>query len=233
MTINNLDSTQFFSVPIPLYGNEVYVTYGSDLKFLEKSFKSQSKKWKKLRGRTLMKQIKEEFKRSNEAGATYNWHQKHKIHYICIHECRSALELVKYVSHETMHATFQILEYAGMELAGQSEEAYTYLQQYLLHCILERIDMEMPETPDEPEIDIIDVMTREALKTQKKDLRNRLVDYERQEKELEGKGIITPTRATSSGRLVEKLVFCPDSELIEKNPEKYIKTTDYGDEPQT
>lgn len=36
------------------------------------------------------------------------------------------------LAHEVLHATFHILGYRGVELSDESEEAYTYLQDYFI-----------------------------------------------------------------------------------------------------
>tara|TARA_R110000868_G_C10970396_1_gene769744 strand:+ start:12688 stop:13113 length:426 start_codon:yes stop_codon:yes gene_type:complete len=51
----------------------------------------------------------------------------------------SWIETVEIISHECLHLTHYILRNAGLVLCKESEEAYTYLQAYLLKEILREI----------------------------------------------------------------------------------------------
>ena len=57
---------------------------------------------------------------------------------ICSHQ-DSWIETVSIISHECTHLTHYILRNVGITLCKESEEAYTYLQQYLLETILKEI----------------------------------------------------------------------------------------------
>lgn len=51
----------------------------------------------------------------------------------------SWVETAGLVSHECLHLTHYILKRAGLTLSEESEEAYTYLQEYLLKEILKKM----------------------------------------------------------------------------------------------
>lgn len=46
---------------------------------------------------------------------------------------------VSVLSHECLHATFDILRQVGVKLTEKSEEAYTYLQEYIFYKALKKI----------------------------------------------------------------------------------------------
>lgn len=49
------------------------------------------------------------------------------------------IETVGHVVHESLHLTRYVLERAGLELADESEEAFTYLQEKTVEDILAKI----------------------------------------------------------------------------------------------
>ena len=55
------------------------------------------------------------------------------------------LNVIPIITHEALHATIRILEVKGIRMSEDSEEAYTYLQQYLVKEILKGLMVEEPE----------------------------------------------------------------------------------------
>lgn len=139
MKINNLDIDQIFSIQIPLYGTSINVSYGSRKKKIQKMFRKQPKKWRKTYLKNFKYMVNENFGERPRAGAVYSYHAGLDLHYIHCFETKEPLNLIKSMSHESLHATFRILKEAGIKYSMKSEEAYTYLQQYILREILERI----------------------------------------------------------------------------------------------
>lgn len=144
MTINNLDRNHLFSIQIELWSTRVDIAYGDSVKFFKKSLNPDNNPGEnkperlKILEKKILKQIKP--KNSLNVAGTYQYHRGSDIHLIVINPVQDALALVRIASHEANHAAFQILENIGIELAGQSEEAYTYLQDYILFNILKTID---------------------------------------------------------------------------------------------
>lgn len=51
-------------------------------------------------------------------------------------------DLIPIISHEALHATIRILDTRGIQMSNDSEEAYTYLQQYIIKEILKGLKIE-------------------------------------------------------------------------------------------
>lgn len=134
----NLESTILFSVGIDIWSTFVVVTYGDNEKFLKKSITSQ-KRWNKKQKKEMLKALKINLKDKKKSRASYMYQEKFQLHYIHIFEHSNLIELISHVSHEALHATFSILEEKGVTYTPESEEAYTYLQHYILGEIIKEI----------------------------------------------------------------------------------------------
>lgn len=131
-----IGTSTLFEVCIDLWRVNIVVTYGANKKFFKKAFKDQPKEHKKK-----LNLIKNKFKQvqKERCSAMYNYNPSKDIHYIHIKPQDDMFELIHVVSHECLHATFNILTLRGVEYSIKSEETYTYLQGYLLEQILRQI----------------------------------------------------------------------------------------------
>lgn len=129
---------RFFEIRIPIYNATIVVSYGDDLEFLKNSTKDQPKPLK-----TPMKKIRQKlddlFKEKEKTGAFYCRHEQENIRYLHFFEAPNVPTLLSRICHESLHATVCLLKDRGMELTDESEEAYTYLQQYIFEELTNKI----------------------------------------------------------------------------------------------
>ena len=55
-------------------------------------------------------------------------------------------EFISVLSHEILHAVFNIAKYVGLKYSDKSEEAYTYLKGYITREIYKQLDEYIPST---------------------------------------------------------------------------------------
>ncbi len=82
-------------------------------------------------------EYKDEYKLNS--GTAYIYTELPKGYIILVSHQDSWVATTALVVHECLHLVFTVLKRAGMELSGDSEEAYTYLQQRLICEILNRL----------------------------------------------------------------------------------------------
>ena len=73
----------------------------------------------------------------NVLGASYLDEDKN-ICVIWLNRLQNGIIDMEYLAHETLHATFDVLTLRGMKLSDESQEAFTYYQQYLISVILHK-----------------------------------------------------------------------------------------------
>ena len=111
------------------------MSYGSDKKFLLKSFKDQPA-WKKNRKKSMIQAVHKIF--NERPGATYLYNSNHNIHYIHLFQKENYSIFWNHLSHEVTHVVFNILQILGMKLTDESEEAYAYLHGYITQQLYEK-----------------------------------------------------------------------------------------------
>ena len=138
MKNKHLKQTILFSIMIPIYKVELVISYGSDKKFLKKSWKDQPNM--DIEKKNLYNiAFKDTFKEKGKIGGRYNYYRDEDLHYIHIFEKKSWSSLISDITHELSHATFEILRSRGIKYSTKSEEAYTYLQGYLIEETIKKL----------------------------------------------------------------------------------------------
>ncbi len=78
---------------------------------------------------------------SNPASATMNFKMYCELYDFTLYVCigKPDPEAHGILAHEIMHATFAILRRSGMKFSQKSEEAYTYLAEWITEKIYRKI----------------------------------------------------------------------------------------------
>lgn len=138
MKKKHLKTSRIFDIKIPIYNAVIRVTYGDDLKFLKNSTKDQPEVLKTTM-KKIRQQLEELFKEKGKSGAFYCRHEEENIRYLHFFEAPDVPTLLSRFCHESLHATTCLLKDRGMMLTDESEEAYTYLQQYIFEELVNKI----------------------------------------------------------------------------------------------
>ncbi|MDR2207163.1 MAG: hypothetical protein LBE36_13525 [Flavobacteriaceae bacterium] len=122
---------QFITINIPIYDSNLYFFISDDEKFMSEKLKPIIPKKEFKRIRPLLKYRSNGFTISNKTSG---------IQIIIVKE--SPLKDSFWLSvlvHETLHATIAILKSRNLYLDDSSEEAYTYLNEYIFEEIYDLI----------------------------------------------------------------------------------------------
>lgn len=149
--IKNLKCTCMFEVEIPLYNTRIMITYGNSEPAIKKFLEGQSPEWKEYHGKSMKKQFKVLFRdeKSRSEGMFIPPDGKGTLPHIHLFRRKDSLELIRFASHESLHAAFWVLDRVGVKYSGKSEEAFTYLQDYILSHVLEGIAKQADELEEE------------------------------------------------------------------------------------
>ena len=123
-------------IHIPIYGKKLVFIYGDDFKWFKKKFK------KDLHTKNVKKELKSYlnlFKQLQEdpSNGSYCVHDGLKV--IHVKEINDLPRLMSVVSHVLFHCIADIMDEVGVKLSDESEEAYAYLQGYLVQEIIEKL----------------------------------------------------------------------------------------------
>lgn len=118
---------QQFTIRIPTYRTLINVSISDD--------KRQLDRWHNKTMANFPETSKEPF---NASGASYEI-------YLNKDNIRCADIILKdtsvgVIAHEALHCSLRILDFVGMVLCPESEEAYTCLMQYITQCIYNEIN---------------------------------------------------------------------------------------------
>ena len=121
---------------IPIYGRKLVFIYGDDFKWFKKKFK------KDLHTKDVKKELKSYlnlFKQlqKDPSNGSYCIHDGLKV--IHVKEIKDLPRLMSVISHEVLHCVVDIMDEVGVKLSDESQEAYTYLQGYLVQEIIEKL----------------------------------------------------------------------------------------------
>ena len=126
-------------IHIPIYGKKLVFIYGDDFKWFKKKFK------KDLHTKNVKKELKSYlnlFKQlqKDPSNGSYSIYDNLKV--IHIKQIDHLPKLMAVLSHEVLHCVVDIMDEIGVKLCYNSEEAYTYLQGYLIEIITENLKYE-------------------------------------------------------------------------------------------
>lgn len=116
-------------VYIAPYGEELYVILSDDVKKVKRYIKKNIPKeyndnWQDTLDSTYAPS-------QNKEGACFV-STEHNIHWMCFQKKLKTLNDISILAHEALHITNKILYRRGLALTPDTEEAYTYLQQYII-----------------------------------------------------------------------------------------------------
>lgn len=118
-----------FIVRVEIYKTEVLVNVGD--------FTGLKKKLKKYLSKQEITQFTEDL---NEHSSGRSMPIKSKRCFcIWVKEYPDTVDAIAVMSHEILHIVFMIMAEVGIEYSQESEEAYTYLMQFLTEAIYEKL----------------------------------------------------------------------------------------------
>lgn len=122
-------------IRIPIYDIDLTFIYGSDFKLLNEWLEEDLPPSKTLKH--YKKLLKYYEKRQDTLLGLYSFNKDERVLYI--KAVNNFGELTGTLAHELLHVCFEILKYKGLKPSKDSEEAYAYLQGYLMEIIMDEM----------------------------------------------------------------------------------------------
>lgn len=123
---------KIITIPIPIYESNLILEYNHSNEELEKIIKEDPDIIKEHRKQSFIDYIRE--LKQPYAGIYINDDFEHMIR---ISWTSNQKDLINSISHELLHFIHNLLKYRGLSLTQETEEAYCYLQGYLMGEIYE------------------------------------------------------------------------------------------------
>lgn len=133
-----LGLNKVFSVDIPIYDIDLVVMVGDDIPALKKQLEELVKE-------DLRYKLDELWNQHDISLKGYYTHND-PLKVIYMSETEDYHEFISVLSHEILHAVFNIAKYVGLKYSDKSEEAYTYLTGYITREIYKQLDEYIPST---------------------------------------------------------------------------------------
>lgn len=124
-----LTQDHIFCISTGMFRQEIVFCYGSDVNELEKKVIEIYKE-------EYRKKVKKIFKGFRDKRLMGVYHSKKPVRLIYITEQKTLSDFMQVMSHEALHAALEILDYVGIPLGEDSEEAYTYLLGHIVDTIV-------------------------------------------------------------------------------------------------
>jgi hypothetical protein len=158
MILERLKQETVFPIGTDMFRQEIIFVYGDDLLTLEEKVLEAVKEEYHKKVRKIFKGLKKDNgvggeKKKRSSGL---YHAKQPIRIIYVSMQNTLSDFMQIMSHEALHATLEILDYVGIPLGDDSEEAYTYLLGHIVdnivYKVFEYVEVE-PELSEEEKIE--------------------------------------------------------------------------------
>ena len=133
-----LGLNKVFPIDIPIYNIDLIIMVGDDIPALKKQLEELVKEDLRYKLDELWNQHDISLK------GYYTYNDPLKVIYIS--DMEDYHEFISVLSHEILHAVFNIAKYVGLKYSDKSEEAYTYLVGYITREIYKQLDENIPST---------------------------------------------------------------------------------------
>jgi len=117
-------------IHIPIYGENIFIIYTEDGKKALSFIKRKLPKNTDLGNTEYILTGNFEKDKNN---AMYTYTADENVGFMVCGDDSNNVYNLSIISHECLHLTFKILNHRGVELCHESEEAYTYLHQFLFN----------------------------------------------------------------------------------------------------
>lgn len=132
-----------FPISIDIYNQDCIVVVNGEFKDAIPYFKKYAK-WGSKNAEITVKYIEEneekyKVEKKLDIGHGCLYTQLPKGYVMVFNHSNNWIDTTGVVVHESLHLTYCILQRAGFVLSSDSEEAFTYLQEYIVEKILKKI----------------------------------------------------------------------------------------------
>lgn len=120
-----MEDIKYYNIPIDIYHHKIHFIIGNSkqaLKVLEK--------------KTSKANVIELKNKDMSLYDGYYYLLPNGDSFIWIRENLDSKDFFGIIAHEALHATFSILDIVGIKLSVESEEAFTYLHEYIFNALI-------------------------------------------------------------------------------------------------